>query len=90
MVTPGWVELGEREAEENEAFGRAMAPVATVAILVARNARAMEKGLLSAGFDKDNIIITRTLAQASAALAHLTQAGDVVLFENDLPDHYEM
>ena len=90
VVTPGLVELGEREAEENEAFGRAMAPVATVAILVARNARAMEKGLLSAGFDKDNIIITRTLAQASAALAHLTQAGDVVLFENDLPDHYEM
>ena len=90
VVTPGLVELGEREAEENEAFGRAMAPVATVAILVARNARALEKGLLEAGFDKDNIIITRTLAQASAALGHLTQAGDVVLFENDLPDHYEM
>ena len=90
IVTPGLVELGDREEEENIAFGRAMAKVVTVAVLVARNAAAMEKGLLEAGFDKDNIIVTRTLAQASAALGHLTQVGDVVLFDNDLPDHYEM
>lgn len=90
IVTPGLVELGDREEEENIAFGRAMADVVTVAVLVARNAAAMEKGLLEAGFNRENIITTRTLAQASAALGHLTQAGDVVLFENDLPDHYEM
>ena len=90
IVTPGLVELGQREQEENIAFGRAMAPVVTVAILVARNAEAMKRGLLEAGFLPDNIITTGTLAQASAALGHLTQAGDVVLFENDLPDHYEL
>ena len=90
IVTPGLVELGEREAAENRAFGGEMAKVVDIAILVARNGEAMREGMVAAGFEADNIILTRTLAQASAALGHLTQLGDVVLFENDLPDHYEL
>ena len=90
VVTPGLVELGEKEQEENIAFGRAMAAVATFAVLVARNAPDIRQGLVEEGFNEENIIITKTLAQATAALAHLTQAGDVVIFENDLPDHYEL
>ncbi len=89
IVTPGLVELGDAEEAENEAFGRAMAPVVDIAILVARNAAAMKKGLLEAGFPEDNLIVTGKLAEATAALGHLTRVGDVVLFENDLPDHYE-
>lgn len=90
IVTPGLVEMGEREAAENRAFGAEMAKVVDIAILVARNGEAIREGLVAGGFDADNIIMTRTLAQASAALGHLTQLGDVVLFENDLPDHYEL
>ncbi len=90
IVTPGLVELGDAEAAENEAFGRAMASVVDIAILVARNASAMKKGLLEAGFPEDNLIVTGKLAEATAALGHLTRVGDVVLFENDLPDHYEL
>ena len=52
VVTPGLVELGDAEAAENEAFGRAMAGAVDIAILVARNAGAMKKGLLAAGFDE--------------------------------------
>ena len=89
IVTPGLVELGEAEAAENEAFGRAMAGAVDIAILVARNAAAMKKGLLEAGFDEDNLIVTGKLAEATAALGSLARVGDVVLFENDLPDHYE-
>lgn len=89
VVTPGLVELGEAEETENCVFGQAMAAVVDIAILVAGNAPAIRQGLLKGGFDADNIIVTGGLAQASAALGHLTQAGDVVLFENDLPDHYE-
>jgi UDP-N-acetylmuramoyl-tripeptide--D-alanyl-D-alanine ligase len=90
VVTPGLVELGDAEYAENEAFGRAMADAADIAILVARNAEAIKKGLLDAGFKEDNIIVTGKLAEATAALGKLTKVGDVVLFENDLPDHYEI
>ena len=89
VVTPGLVELGDAEAAENEAFGRAMAAVADIAILVARNAPAIQKGLLEAGFPQDNLIVTGRLSEATAALGRITRIGDVVLFENDLPDHYE-
>ncbi|MDD3242972.1 MAG: UDP-N-acetylmuramoyl-tripeptide--D-alanyl-D-alanine ligase [Eubacteriales bacterium] len=89
VVTPGLVELGEKEEEENRAFGEAMAKVADLAILVAGNGPAIREGLLAGGFDKDNIILTGKLSEASAALGTLTRAGDAVLFENDLPDHYE-
>jgi UDP-N-acetylmuramoyl-tripeptide--D-alanyl-D-alanine ligase len=89
VVTPGLVELGDAEYAENEAFGRVMALAADIAILVARNAEAMKKGLLEAGFSESRIIVTGKLAEATAVLGKLTQVGDVVLFENDLPDHYE-
>lgn len=89
VVTPGLVELGEAEEAENEAFGRAMAEAADIAILVARNSAAMRKGLLEAGFCEGNIHVTGRLAEATEVLAKLTKVGDVVLFENDLPDHYE-
>lgn len=88
VVTPGLVELGEAEERENETFGRNMATVADIAILVSRNGEAMERGLRQGGFG-GTILRTRNLAEASRELAALARAGDVVLFENDLPDHYE-
>jgi UDP-N-acetylmuramoyl-tripeptide--D-alanyl-D-alanine ligase len=89
IVTPGMVELGDREDEENEAFGRAMAPVVDAAILVARNGDAMARGLMAEGYPADQIIRVGNLAEATQMLASITQPGDVILFENDLPDHYE-
>ena len=89
IVTPGLVELGDREEAENEAFGREMAGVVDVAILVARNGQAMARGLRAAGFGEENFHVVGRLSDATAILGQITQAGDVVLFENDLPDHYE-
>ena len=89
IITPGLVELGETEAAENEAFGRAMAGAVDVAILVARNGEAMRRGLVAAGYDEGNIFCVGSLSAATAALGSISRSGDVVLFENDLPDHYE-
>jgi UDP-N-acetylmuramoyl-tripeptide--D-alanyl-D-alanine ligase len=89
VVTPGLVELGDAEEAENEAFGRAMAGAADIAILVARNSEAMKKGLLEEGFDEGSVFVTGKLSEATEVLGKLTRVGDVVLFENDLPDHYE-
>ncbi len=89
LVTPGMVELGELEAQLNRRFGEHAAAVCDLAILVgpARTVPIRE-GLASAGMDSESIHVVRDIADATALLARLTRAGDVVLFENDLPDTY--
>jgi len=89
VVTPGMVELGEEEEALNEAFGRDIAVSADFAILVGEKRTApIRRGLLNAGFPQESIFTVHTLAQATEVLGHLTQPGDVVIFENDLPDNY--
>jgi UDP-N-acetylmuramoyl-tripeptide--D-alanyl-D-alanine ligase len=87
VVTPGMVELGSLQGEENTRFARAAAEVATDLVVVGRtNRRALLRG---AGPGGDLAVVAlRTRQQATEwARAHLG-SGDVVLYENDLPDHY--
>ncbi|MBV9818163.1 MAG: UDP-N-acetylmuramoyl-tripeptide--D-alanyl-D-alanine ligase [Solirubrobacterales bacterium] len=89
LVTPGMVELGEQEAELNEAFGRQAAAVCDRVILVGpQRTRPIERGLRAGGMAPEAIEVVRDIAGATAVLARTTRAGDVVLFENDLPDLY--
>ena len=89
VVTPGIVELGPLQEEENSAFGRHAASVADIVIFVARlNRQALLAGAESAGAGAD-VIAVDTLDEASERLKTILQPGDVVLFENDLPDQYE-
>ena len=89
VVTPGMVELGEAEDAENKAFGKNMAGVADFVFLVGpRHTRPIYDGLLEAGFDSQHIFVGSSLAEASQEMGKMLRAGDVVLFENDLPDNY--
>ena len=89
VVTPGMVELGEVQRTANEEFGRQAAAVADTLIVVARlNRDAIVTGARSAGTDV-NVIVVDSLGAATEELKGLLGAGDVVLFENDLPDQYE-
>ena len=86
VVTPGMVELGSVQAIRNEAFGASIADVGGYLFAVARtNRKALVAGA-SSGPNPVRIFDTRTDAVAAA----LDQAGDrgVILYENDLPDHY--
>lgn len=89
VVTPGMVELGDEEIELNREFGRVMAGSTDIAILIGKKrAEAIKEGLLECGFPEESIIVTANLDEATKHIATLTKAGDVVLFENDLPDNY--
>jgi UDP-N-acetylmuramoyl-tripeptide--D-alanyl-D-alanine ligase len=89
LVTPGMVELGELEQQLNRAFGGQAATACDLAILVGRERTVpIREGLLDAGMDASAVHVVRDIAEATALLARLTRAGDVVLFENDLPDTY--
>jgi UDP-N-acetylmuramoyl-tripeptide--D-alanyl-D-alanine ligase len=84
VVTPGMVELGHVQAERNEAFAASVAALGGHLFAIARtNRAALVKG---AGTGSVRVFDRRTEAVAAA----LDQAGDrgVILYENDLPDHY--
>jgi len=89
LVTPGMVELGEREAEENERFGERAAAVCDLVVLVGEErSKPILAGLSAASFPDSQIHVVANSREAEALLAKTTRRGDVVLFENDLPDLY--
>jgi UDP-N-acetylmuramoyl-tripeptide--D-alanyl-D-alanine ligase len=89
LVTPGMVELGDVEDAENEQFGTLAAGVCDHVILVGpKHTAPIRRGLEGAGFNPQAIEVVRDIPGATAVLARLTRAGDVILFENDLPDMY--
>ena len=90
VVTPGMVELGDREESMNREFGRDMADCCDEAVLVGRKRSVpLSAGLADAGFPEDHIHVTGSLGEAADLLKTLAAPGDTILFENDLPDNYE-
>lgn len=95
VVTPGMVELGKSQVEENALFAEASARLATDLILVGRtNRRALLEGVrraLTTAARNDRVAFTITLPTRQRAVEWVREnlgTGDVVLYENDLPDHY--
>jgi UDP-N-acetylmuramoyl-tripeptide--D-alanyl-D-alanine ligase len=89
LVTPGMVELGELQDELNRRFGEQAGAVCDLAILVGQaRTTPIREGLATAGMDPSSVHVVRDIAQATTLLGRLTRTGDVVLFENDLPDTY--
>jgi UDP-N-acetylmuramoyl-tripeptide--D-alanyl-D-alanine ligase len=89
IVTPGMVELGALEEEENKKFGENIAHVCDIAILVGKKRTTpIYRGLKNKEFNEDNLYVVNSLNEATEVLKTLTKANDVVLFENDLPDTY--
>ena len=90
VVTPGFVEMGESQYRNNKELGVNIAAAADIAIVVNRvNREAIVAGLSEAGFATERIIQTDSFAEASAYLATTMRAGDVILYENDLPDSFK-
>lgn len=90
VVTPGMIELGDKEAEYNKKFGEQIARVADYAVLIGENhTKPIKEGLLKAGFDKNKIVVFNDVRDAYPFVSSLTGKEDVyALFENDLPDTY--
>jgi UDP-N-acetylmuramoyl-tripeptide--D-alanyl-D-alanine ligase len=89
VVTPGMVELGSRQYEENKRFGAVVAAVADDLIVVGRtNRRALVAGAVS---DPGAGVTVTLVDHRDHAVSWVRQhlgPGDAVLYENDLPDHY--
>ena len=89
VITPGMVELGGEEAAFNRSFGEQMADSVDVAILVGKkHTQPIVDGLLAKGFPQEKIHVVSSLDESTKVLHAMMRSGDVVLYENDLPDNY--
>ncbi len=90
IVTPGMIELGERQEELNHEFGRKIAVAADVAIVVGHyNREAIVSGIESVADAGVEIRTADTFAEAQSMLSGILGNGDTVLYENDLPDTFK-
>ncbi len=87
VVTPGMVELGSVQKVRNTELGRAIrdSGAASLVVVGRTNGSALRAGGTGGATE---VLSTSTREEAVALVEGRSAAGDVVLFENDLPDHY--
>jgi UDP-N-acetylmuramoyl-tripeptide--D-alanyl-D-alanine ligase len=86
LVTPGMVELGSDQPIANAQMAEEAAGIATDVIVVGRtNRQALLSG--TAG-GRASVMVVDSRQQAVEWVRANLGRGDVVLYENDLPDHY--
>ncbi|NLT57858.1 MAG: UDP-N-acetylmuramoyl-tripeptide--D-alanyl-D-alanine ligase [Clostridiales bacterium] len=89
MVSPGIVELGDREQAANRALGRVAAQHCDYVIAVGRMAPHIIAGLDDLSFDPTRRFEAKNLREALAMLPPLMQGPSALLLENDLTDDLE-
>ena len=90
LVTPGLVELGKCEYEENKKIGQYFAKRVDYVFLVGKErTKPIYEGLVQEQFPLDRIFINANLKETTEILKSFLRPGDTILFENDLPDTYE-
>lgn len=90
VITPGMIELGDRQERENHEFGQWMAkyPPDHVFLVGQSQTKPVFEGLTDGGYPEKKITVVTSLNEANNKLREKLKEGDVVLYENDLPDSY--
>lgn len=90
LMTPGMVELGEKQYDENKEVGVYAADKCDYAVLIGKEqTKPIQDGLLEAGFAQNKMIVVDTLQEAFQMVNAIPdEKQKVVLIENDLPDNY--
>jgi UDP-N-acetylmuramoyl-tripeptide--D-alanyl-D-alanine ligase len=90
LITPGMVELGDKETEYNYKFGTYAADCCDYILLVGRRHTVpIREGVLSKGFQEEKCVVFDKLEEAvSYAYSIKGQGHKYILLENDLPDNY--
>ena len=89
VVTPGMIDLGEIQDEENHKFGMEMKDKVDEVILVGdKQVHAIKQGLEDSGFDMNHVHILPTINDAFTYLWANSNKKDTILLENDLPDAF--
>lgn len=90
IVTPGMIELGSIEDEENTIFGENIADVCDEVILIGdKQTKSIQKGLKNKKYDEKHIYILEDVIDAFDLIKKLKAKDTYVLLENDLPDVFK-
>lgn len=91
IVTPGLIELGDREYECNFNLGKKAAEYCDIIILVGKKrSQPIANGVKEHGFAEENLYVVDSFMSAVGLLNEMCDSNTAVLFENDLPDNYLM
>lgn len=89
LITPGMIELGALQEDENHQLGLLAAQHATDIILIGEaQTQPIVEAIQSTAFDRSRLRVVETLRESVEWYQHNLKAGDAVLFLNDLPDTY--
>ncbi|WP_163539313.1 Mur ligase family protein [Gracilibacillus sp. YIM 98692] len=89
LVTPGMVELGDKQYEYNKNFGEYAADACDYVILVGeKQTEPIQDGLKEKAYPQDQLYLAKDLNDAIQHMQSLGRSDAIVLLENDLPDTY--
>ena len=87
VVTPGMIELGDKQYEYNMEFGRHIAHVCDEVILIGEEqTKPILDGLNKENYNSKKIHILNDVKEAFPLMRKLADGNTFVLLENDLPD----
>ncbi|MDF2548977.1 MAG: murF [Chlamydiales bacterium] len=90
LMTPGMIELGDKQFIANQEIGERAAKICHEVFLVGtENRQALSEGLLAGGLEPERIHLCQTREEAFQAISRMRQEEDAWLIENDLTDIYE-
>lgn len=90
-VTPGMIDLGEKQDYYNKEFGKYFKDRCDKVILVGRKqTKAIYEGLEESGYTMKNVHVVNKIYDAYNLLSRIKEPDCYVLFENDLPDAFNV
>lgn len=90
VMTPGMIELGDEQFDQNKRLAALAGKVADLFILVGKvNREALLAGLDSVQFPADKLVVVDARDEAFSVVGSRCSQGDLVLIENDLGDLHE-
>lgn len=89
VITPGLIELGDKEYECNYNLGLETAKMCDIIIFVGLNrSKPMVEAVNSTEFDKSKMFVAKSFKEAMEIYSRFADSNTVLLIENDLPDNY--
>ena len=89
ILTPGLIDLGDKQEEYNRNFGKQMKECVDVVYLIGPSqTKPIYEGLEESGFNMENVKVFNTVQEAFTQVRTRSNPGDTILLENDLPDAF--
>lgn len=89
ILTPGLIDLGEKQEEFNKEFGKKMKGcVDEVYLIGPSQTKPIYEGLEESGFDMEHVKVFNSIQDAFTQVRSRSNPGDTILLENDLPDAF--